>query len=115
MIATRSEVKMPTYLPRLPRFTLVSDDVSDGSKFDTPQLSGLLGAGGDDISPHLRWRGAPEGDSELRRDDVRSERADRLGVLALGRRGHPTGGHRAQDGRRASQRTRDAGARTPTT
>jgi len=43
----------------LRRFTLVSHDVGDGSKFDTAQLSGLLGAGGDDISPHLRWQGAP--------------------------------------------------------
>jgi phosphatidylethanolamine-binding protein (PEBP) family uncharacterized protein len=43
----------------LRRFTLASHDVADGGIFDTPQLSGLLGAGGQDISPHLRWRGAP--------------------------------------------------------
>lgn len=43
----------------LRRFTLISHDVGDGSKFDTPQLSGLQGANGDDISPHLRWQGAP--------------------------------------------------------
>jgi Raf kinase inhibitor-like YbhB/YbcL family protein len=50
---------MCSYPPSLRRFTLVSHDVGDGSNFDTPQLSGLLGAGGDDISPHLRWQGAP--------------------------------------------------------
>src|ERR1700694_117045 len=50
---------MSTYPTGLRRFTLVSHDVGDGSKFDTPQLSGLLGAGGDDISPHLRWQRAP--------------------------------------------------------
>ncbi|MGQ4598406.1 YbhB/YbcL family Raf kinase inhibitor-like protein [Nocardia sp. R6R-6] len=44
---------------RRSRFTLVSDDVADGSKLDTPQLSALLGAGGADISPHLLWWGGP--------------------------------------------------------
>jgi Raf kinase inhibitor-like YbhB/YbcL family protein len=50
---------MRSYQTALRRFTLISHDAVDGSEFDTPQLSGLLGAGGEDISPHLRWQGAP--------------------------------------------------------
>jgi Raf kinase inhibitor-like YbhB/YbcL family protein len=48
-------------LPDLPTFTLTSDDVSHGSTLATPHLSGLMGAGGEDRSPHLSWSGFPEG------------------------------------------------------
>jgi Raf kinase inhibitor-like YbhB/YbcL family protein len=50
---------MCSYPTGLRRFALISDDVGDGSTFDAPQLSGVHGADGDDISPHLRWHGAP--------------------------------------------------------
>ena len=48
-------------LPPVPSFTLTSDDVTDGSTLATPQLSGIFGAGGEDVSPQLSWSGAPEG------------------------------------------------------
>ena len=46
-------------LPSVPSFEVVSTDVTDGEALPTPQLSGIFGAGGEDISPHLSWRGFP--------------------------------------------------------
>jgi Raf kinase inhibitor-like YbhB/YbcL family protein len=48
-------------LPDLPTFDLRSDDVTDGQPLSKPQVSGVFGAGGEDVSPHLAWSGAPEG------------------------------------------------------
>ena len=48
-------------LPPIPSFTVTSDDVHDGAALATPQLSGIFGAGGEDVSPQLSWSGAPEG------------------------------------------------------
>jgi Raf kinase inhibitor-like YbhB/YbcL family protein len=47
------------YMPKVPSFTLVSDDMTDGQAMALPQASGIFGAGGTDTSPHLRWEGAP--------------------------------------------------------
>jgi Raf kinase inhibitor-like YbhB/YbcL family protein len=47
------------FLPPVPGFTLRSDDISDGQTLDTPFLSGVFGAGGEDRSPHLAWEGFP--------------------------------------------------------
>ena len=38
-----------------------SNDVADGETLNKPQVSGVFGAGGEDVSPHLAWSGAPEG------------------------------------------------------
>ncbi|PXX71091.1 PBP family phospholipid-binding protein [Nocardia tenerifensis] len=46
-------------LPQLPSFTLTSDDVTDGRPFGNDQVSGVLGAGGKDLSPQLSWSGFP--------------------------------------------------------
>ncbi|UNX53716.1 YbhB/YbcL family Raf kinase inhibitor-like protein [Georgenia sp. TF02-10] len=46
-------------IAQVPTFEVTSNDVRDGGKFDIPQVSGILGAGGQDISPHLSWRGFP--------------------------------------------------------
>jgi Raf kinase inhibitor-like YbhB/YbcL family protein len=50
------------FLPEVPSFTLVSDDITEGEPMALPQASGMFGIeGGTDTSPHLRWDGAPEG------------------------------------------------------
>lgn len=46
-------------IAKVPAFEVTSNDVRDGEKFDMPQVSGILGAGGQDISPHLSWSGFP--------------------------------------------------------
>lgn len=48
-------------LPEVQTFTLTSPDVPDGSALPAWARSGIAGAGGDDRSPTLEWKGAPEG------------------------------------------------------
>jgi Raf kinase inhibitor-like YbhB/YbcL family protein len=47
------------FLPPVPGFTVESDDLAEGSRLRQPQVSGVFGAGGEDVSPHLRWSGFP--------------------------------------------------------
>jgi Raf kinase inhibitor-like YbhB/YbcL family protein len=47
-------------LPQVASFELKSDDVRDGEHLPQPQVSGIFGAGGEDISPQLAWSGFPE-------------------------------------------------------
>ncbi|GAA3723484.1 YbhB/YbcL family Raf kinase inhibitor-like protein [Salinactinospora qingdaonensis] len=49
------------FLPEVASFTVVSDDVTDGQTLPKAQVSGILGAGGEDVSPHLSWSGFPAG------------------------------------------------------
>lgn len=46
-------------LPKVPSFDVTSTDVHDGKKLARPQVSGIFGAGGEDISPQLSWSGFP--------------------------------------------------------
>ncbi|OMB95887.1 hypothetical protein A5733_12480 [Mycobacterium sp. NS-7484] len=46
-------------LPKLPTFTLTSESVSDGQPLANDQVSGIMGAGGSDVSPQLSWSGFP--------------------------------------------------------
>jgi Raf kinase inhibitor-like YbhB/YbcL family protein len=48
------------FLPELPGFTLTSADLADGKPLKDAQVSGLMGAGGQDVSPQLSWSGFPE-------------------------------------------------------
>ena len=48
-------------LPGLPTFELRSDDVAHDQPLPKRHVSGVFGAGGEDVSPHLAWSGAPEG------------------------------------------------------
>lgn len=45
----------------VPSFELSSADVTEGEPLANPQVSGIFGAGGDDVSPQLSWSGFPEG------------------------------------------------------
>jgi Raf kinase inhibitor-like YbhB/YbcL family protein len=49
------------FLPEVPAFEVTSSDVGHGELLPTPQVSGVMGAGGEDRSPQLSWRGFPEG------------------------------------------------------
>ncbi|MGW4738468.1 YbhB/YbcL family Raf kinase inhibitor-like protein [Nocardia xishanensis] len=46
-------------LPKVPGFTLTSEDVTDGAPLGNDQVSGVFGAGGKDVSPQLSWSGFP--------------------------------------------------------
>lgn len=48
-------------LPPVPSFEVTSSDVQNGEKLAMPYVSGIFGAGGNDISPQLAWRGFPAG------------------------------------------------------
>ncbi|MDN5916114.1 MAG: YbhB/YbcL family Raf kinase inhibitor-like protein [Pseudonocardia sp.] len=47
------------FLPDVATFELSSTDVSDQVPLKPPQVSGIFGAGGEDVSPQLSWRGFP--------------------------------------------------------
>lgn len=48
------------FLPQLAGFTLKSESVTDGQPLNIDQVGGIMGAGGRDISPQLRWSGFPK-------------------------------------------------------
>ncbi|UGQ10235.1 YbhB/YbcL family Raf kinase inhibitor-like protein [Yinghuangia sp. ASG 101] len=58
-----SQLRMPPlpyeFLPEKPWFTVESTDVTDGTTLPLPQVSGVMGAGGQDVSPQLSWAGFP--------------------------------------------------------
>ncbi len=47
-------------LPQVASFTVTSSDLTDGGPLAQPQLSGIFGAGGEDVSPQLSWSGFPQ-------------------------------------------------------
>lgn len=48
------------FLPDVPSFTVTSSDIADGERLPMPQVSGIFGAGGEDVSPQLSWSGFPD-------------------------------------------------------
>jgi phosphatidylethanolamine-binding protein (PEBP) family uncharacterized protein len=46
-------------LPPAASFSLTSSDLREGEKLKMPQVSGVFGAGGQDVSPQLSWSGFP--------------------------------------------------------
>jgi Raf kinase inhibitor-like YbhB/YbcL family protein len=48
-------------LPQVPSFTVTSADLTDGGQLPRAQLSAIMGADGEDVSPQLSWHGFPAG------------------------------------------------------
>jgi hypothetical protein len=48
------------FLPAVAPFEVTSNDVTDGGMLSLPQVSVIFSAGGEDVSPHLSWSGAPD-------------------------------------------------------
>ena len=48
-------------LPPAASFSLTSSDLKEGEKLAMPQVSGIFGANGQDVSPQLSWSGFPSG------------------------------------------------------
>jgi len=48
-----------SFLPEIPAFTVTSTDIAGGERLAMPHVSGIFGAGGEDISPQLSWEGFP--------------------------------------------------------
>ena len=46
-------------LPEVPSFEVRSNDIADGVTVPVAQVSGMVGGGGQDLSPHLQWSGFP--------------------------------------------------------
>ena len=46
-------------MPVLPEFTVTSTDLVDGQPLGLDQVSGIMEAGGKDLSPQLSWAGFP--------------------------------------------------------
>src|ERR1035437_2481471 len=59
-MTTTKRPELPyAFLPKVPSFTLTSTDIVDEQPLSPPQVSGVMGAGGEDLSPQLSWSGFP--------------------------------------------------------
>lgn len=49
------------HFPDISSFQVTSVDIREGEKLSLAQVSGIFGAGGEDVSPQLSWSGFPRG------------------------------------------------------
>jgi len=49
------------HLPACPELTVTSDDIEHGQRLPEAHVADIMGATGDNLSPHLQWSGEPEG------------------------------------------------------
>ncbi len=79
------------------RMKLISNDLRDGDKLPHRHVFNGMGYDGDNISGRIRPRGRrADGQPKVCRDPLRSRRADRLRLVALGG-GEPPGGYARTD------------------
>jgi len=76
------------FLPDVPAFAVTSTDIADGERLSLPQVSGVFGAGGEDISPQLHWSGFPPDTRSFAVTCFDPDAPNRERVLALGDRRH---------------------------
>lgn len=49
------------HLPSVPTLDVTSDDIENGKVLPNSCVADIMGCTGDNLSPHLRWSGAPAG------------------------------------------------------
>ena len=47
------------FLPPAPALSVTSDDIDHGERLATAHVADIMDAGGENVSPHLQWSGAP--------------------------------------------------------
>src|ERR1035437_2159598 len=59
-MTTTKRPELPyAFLPKVPPSAPPPPDTADGHPLPPPQVSGVMGAGGEDLSPQLSWSGFP--------------------------------------------------------
>ena len=76
---------LATSIAQAAGFTLSSPDIKPGATIADEQVFNSFGCSGQNVSPALKWSGAPEDTKSFAVDGLRPRCAHRLGLVALGR------------------------------